>query len=352
MEERWTPIERWVPVKGADLYEVSNLGRVRYKSTSHIRPSMLVKQYVKMHRDYITPQLTVTLRVEEKHYYRAYHVARVVLESFTNESHRYIIFKDDNYLNCALSNLAWSDDNVCAWNSKCRRDKHIEIILRYCRGESSEELSKCFNVAVNTINALLRGRSVFHRRTNKTQRVYTSGSSSKCAIFTNKDVTHIRELYFDEGLIVTDIARMYNVATGNITYVLAGLAYDIEPDTPIRFIQNKWSNVPLTQLVSHKMTSFIRTMYRKGMSPLGLTKKTHVSQGILQRVLFTNEIPFEKGDSVEKLITDHNSQQRSYRTPFTKEELEHVRADIATHEYTLEQLMEKYNVTYFESREL
>lgn len=344
--------ERWVPVKGVDLCEVSNLGRVRYKSTSHIRPSMLIRQYVKMHRDYITPQLTVALRLEEKHYYRKYHVARVVLESFTNESHRYIIFKDDNYLNCALSNLAWSDDNVRAWNSKSRRDKHIEIILRYCRGESSEELSKCFNISVNSINALLRGRSAFHHRTNKTQRVYTSGSSAKCTIFTNKDVTRIRELYFDEGVIVTDIARMYNVATSNITYVLAGLAYDIEPDTPIRFIQNKWSNVPLTQLVSQKTISFIRKMYRKGMSPLGLVKKTHVSQGILQRVLFTDEIPFEKGDSVKKLITDHNSQQRSHRTPFTKEELEHVRADIATHKYTLEQLMEKYNVTYFESREV
>ena len=344
--------ERWVPVKDVDLYEVSNLGRVRYKSTSHAHPSMLVRQYVKTHRGNITPQLTVALRVEEKQYYRTYHVARVVLESFTNESHRYIIFKDDNCLNCALSNLAWSDDAADAWNSKCHRDKHIEIILRYCRGESSEELSKCFNVTVHTINALLRGRRVFHRRTNKVQRVYTSGSSAKRSNFTNKDVTRIRELYFDAGVMVTDIAKMYSVATGNITYVLAGLAYDIEPDTPIRFIQNKWSNVPLTQLISHQMTSFIRTMYRKGMSALGLAKKTRVSQGILQRVLFTNEIPFEKGDSVEKLITDHNSQQRSYRTQFTKEELEHVREDIATHKYTLEQLMEKYNVTYFESREV
>lgn len=341
--------ERWTPVKGFDLYEVSNLGRIRYKSTSPTHPSKLIKQCERKKKGYVNSQWTCALRLKGK-YYRIRHVARLVLESFTNERHKYIIFKDGDRFNCTLSNLAWSDDKAYAWSSMCRRDEHIEIILRYCRGESTKELAEYFNTTISPINCLVRGDNAFHHRKDRKQYVYDNGTAAPLTIFTDTDVKRIRKLHFCDGFTAADIAKMYSATIVSVISVLAGLTYDIEPDTPIRFIRNRWSDIPLSRLVSHETASFIRTMYRKGVSPIGLQQRMKIPKGTFQRVIFTNEIPFEEGDSVEKLISDHNSQVRSKRTPFTKEELERVREDIATHKYTLEQLMEKYNVTYFESR--
>lgn len=116
-----TKIEIWKPVKGfEEIYEVSNLGRVRCIS-NHV---------AKYRRGYIKSQcpqsngkyMTVSLWDREKNMSRPYRVHRLVAEAFipNPENKEQVNHKDKNTFNNNVDNLEWvtcSENHRHAYNN-------------------------------------------------------------------------------------------------------------------------------------------------------------------------------------------------------------------------------------------
>jgi DNA-directed RNA polymerase subunit RPC12/RpoP len=115
--------EIWKPIKGyEDLYEVSNLGRVKRLDSNII---------LKYNKD-IKNKLKVCLCKQGKITYKV--VSRIVVESFLGLSYKHFIkFKDSNSSNVKLNNL---DTNNIRYCSDCGKELFLinkeRIKCDYC----------------------------------------------------------------------------------------------------------------------------------------------------------------------------------------------------------------------------
>jgi len=336
--------ERWVSIEGFSKYEVSELGRVRRhrKKGDRILPQ---------HKNHNCLSMFVNM-VNDKGEWKTAPVARLVLRHFVGGDGLYVRYKDYDHSNCQLSNLSWSNDPSDSGMTMISRSRDIEIYLRYHRGESMKSLAEEFNIGLSGVNGIiLKQRACFEGKEGTKLHVKQSGVDHQSSIFTNEDVRRIRSLYFDHGYSVTVISTLMNVNASSVTHLLGGITYDITPDTPIRFLKSPKAHIPLTKLVSEDTVIRIRDSYRRGARISSIIHWVDIGNfSVFQRVLFTDEVPFSNGDSVHKLIEEHNSQLTRNRVPFTKEELMLLREDIASNKYSLRELMKKWNVIEYGSR--
>lgn len=336
--------ERWVSIEGFSKYEVSNLGRVRRhrKKGDRILPQ---------HKHHNCLSMFVNM-VNDKGEWKTAPVSRLVLRHFVGSDGLYVRYKDYDHSNCQLSNLSWSNDPSDSGMTMVSRFKDIEIYLRYHKGESMKSLAEEFDIGLSGVNGIiLKQRACFEGKEGTKLHVKQSGVDHQSSIFTNEDVRRIRSLYFDHGYSVTDISTLMNVNAPTVSHLLGGITYDITPDTPIRFLKSPNAHIPLTKLVSEDTVIKIRNAYRRGARISSIIHWVDIGNySVLQRALFTDEVPFSNGDSVRKLIEEHNSQLTHNRVPFTKEELMLLREDIASNKYSLRELMKKWNVIEYGSR--
>lgn len=336
--------EVWKPIEGFSKYEVSDLGRVKrhYKKGDKILPHHTHKEHLSVFVN----------MVNDEGVWRAVPVARLVLRHFVGGDGLYIRYKDYDHSNCRLSNISWSNDPSDSGSTMVSRFKDIEVYLRYHRGESILSLAAEFKLGRSGINGIiLKQRACFGGSKHSKLKVQKTGVDRHLTIFTNEDVRRVRSLYFDQGYSVLAISKLTNVNTSSITHVLGGITYDITPDTPIRFLKSPNAHIPLTKLVSVETAIKIRNAYRRGSRISSIIHWVEIGNySVLQRILFTDEIPFSNGESVRKLIEAHNSQLSRNRVPFTKEELVLLREDIKSNKYSLQELMEKWNVVEYGCR--
>lgn len=333
--------ELWKVVDGFSNYEVSTLGRVR-------KGSMILKQHIVSASGCCAVNMrTTTGRLTAKG------VARLVLTTFVGPG-KHVYYKDGDYTNCKLSNLEWAPMVKLRHSQKRLEQIHksMEIYLRYHHGETISELTKEFGFSRSNVRSIvIRHRPSISEKQGSNLCVRDVSGKSLRTLFTDQEVDEIRALYFLEGYTVSDIAAMKSVSRHLISNILGGLVYNITPDTPIRFIESHMSKIPLTHLVSVDKINRIRNAYRRGVRINTIMAREHIGgDSTMQRILFTDEVPFPEGDSVRKLIQTHHDQLSCNRIPFTKEELILLRKDIATNQYSLEELMEKWNVIEYESR--
>ena len=333
--------ELWKVVDEFSNYEVSTLGRVR-------KGSMILKQHIVSASGCCAVNMrTTTGRLTAKG------VARLVLTTFVGPG-KHVYYKDGDYTNCKLSNLEWAPMVKLRHSQKRLEQIHksMEIYLRYHRGETINDLAKEFGFSRSNIRSIvIRHRPSISEKQGGNLCVRDVSGKSLRTLFTDQEVDEIRALYFLEGYTVSDIAATKSVSRHLISNILGGLVYNITPDTPIRFIESYMSKIPLTHLVSVDKINKIRNAYRRGVRINTIMAREHIgSDSTMQRILFTDEVPFPEGDSVRKLIQSHYDQLSCNRIPFTKEELMLLRTDIASNQYSLEELMEKWNVIEYESR--
>ena len=332
--------ERWVPVEGFSNYEVSTLGRVR-------KGEQILKYRILSSGCCAVNMITTTGMPTSRA------VARLVLTTFVGPG-KHVYYKDGDYTNCKLSNLEWAPMVKLRHSQKRLEQIHksMEIYLRYHRGETINDLAKEFGFSRSNIRSIvIRHRPSISEKQGGNLCVRDVSGKSLRTLFTDQEVDEIRALYFLEGYTVSDIAATKSVSRHLISNILGGLVYNITPDTPIRFIESYMSKIPLTHLVSVDKINKIRNAYRRGVRINTIMAREHIgSDSTMQRILFTDEVPFPEGDSVRKLIQSHYDQLSCNRIPFTKEELMLLRTDIASNQYSLEELMEKWNVIEYESR--
>ena len=333
--------ELWKVVGGFSNYEVSTLGRVR-------KGSIILKQHIVS----ASGCCAVNMRTTDGRL-TAKGVARLVLTTFVGPG-KHVYYKDGDYTNCKLSNLEWAPMVKLRHSQKRLEQIHksMEIYLRYHRGETINDLAKEFGFSRSNVRSIvIRHRPSISEKQGGNLCVRDVSGKSLRTLFTDQEVDEIRALYFLEGYTVSDIAAMKSVSRHLISNILGGLVYNITPDTPIRFIESHMSKIPLTHLVSVDKINRIRNAYRRGVRINTIMAREHIGgDSTMQRILFTDEVPFPEGDSVRKLIQTHHDQLSCNRIPFTKEELMLLRKDIASNQYSLEELMEKWNVIEYESR--
>lgn len=332
--------ERWVVVKGFQDYEVSDLGRIRKGG-----------RVLKQHTQNSLGSRYVNLMARTGNWSR-WLVARLVLKAFTKGTGKYIRYKDGDHTNCRLSNLCWSNDGSDSGRASCSRARSIEIYLRFHRGETISSLSKEFGIGISAIAGIVSKKRVSLAETTIGKLVVRGvGAACHQADFTEDGIKVIRSLYFDHGYTVKEISDLRNTDSTVITCILGGITYTITPDTPIRFLKSIKSDVPLLQLLSHDKIDRIRTAYRNGVCITTIMRREKIGNySVMQRALFTAEVPFINGESVRKLIEAHNTQLPCNRTPFTKEEIALLRDDIKSNKYTLGELVKKWGVTEYKSR--
>lgn len=334
--------ERWVPIEGFSNYEVSTLGRVR-------KGEQILKYRILSSGCCAVNMITTTGMPTSRA------VARLVLTTFVGPG-KHVYYKDGDYTNCKLSNLEWASIAKLRHTQKQFDQiyKAMEIYLRYHRGESIGDLAKEFKCSKSNVCKIIAKRMAgLGVEQGGSLSVRDVSGKSLCTLFTDHEVDEIRDLYFLEGYTVSNIAAMKGVSRHLISNVLGGLVYNITPDTPIRFIESYLSKIPLVHLISVDKINKIRNSYRRGVRINTIMARECIgSDSTMQRILFTDEVPFPEGDSVRKLIQSHHDQLSCNRIPFTKEELISLRKDIATNQYSLEELMEKWNVVEYISRNL
>lgn len=332
--------ERWATVTGFPQYEVSDLGRVQ-------KDGHVLKQYSQNSLG----SRYVNLMSTKGNWTRAL-VARLVLKSFTKGTGRYIRYKDGDHTNCHLSNLCWSNDGADSGRASCSKARSTEIYLRFHRGESISDLSREFGIGVSGITGIVLKNRVSIAKTAIGKLVVRKvGEACYQAYFTEAEIAEIRSLYFDQGYTVIEISRLKNCDSTVVACILGGITYTITPDTPIRFLKSVKSDIPLSNLLSLDKINRMRTAYRNGVCITTIMRREKVTNySVMQRALFTTEVPFADGESVRTLIETHNIQLPCNRTPFTEEELVLLREDIRSNKYTLDELVKKWDITEYTSR--
>lgn len=141
--------ERWKPIPGWSLYEVSSIGRVRKKKHQG-RQRLVLSSLVSVRKD-SDGYLTVTLFRWENDKYKivGYRVARLILAAFRRlpkkgEVSRHL--DDDNAFNC-LCNLAWGTNKQNAQDAvrNCRRPVGSEIKVAKLTESKVAEARLLFN---------------------------------------------------------------------------------------------------------------------------------------------------------------------------------------------------------------
>ena len=134
--EKWLPVKEW-----EDIYEVSDLGRVRrlpfYGVTKsgkkHFYKGLILKQEIK-------GRCFITLRQQDKQ--ERFCVAKLVLKTFYNtESINNYKWIDNNNKNNKLSNLCIIDENVKTCKN-CNKDKLLDNFYIY-DGKTSTYCKNC-----------------------------------------------------------------------------------------------------------------------------------------------------------------------------------------------------------------
>ena len=137
--------EYWKPCPGFEsTYEASTNGRVRRRDGKMMKFGKTpggVKSYI--------------LTRDGKQYFR--HAARLVMEAFTTERKRFVVYHDADRMNATLNNLRWS-------NAANIHKKHYALKLTHKKanhiltsGMSYKELMFLYGVSKSTIQKIKQG---------------------------------------------------------------------------------------------------------------------------------------------------------------------------------------------------
>lgn len=228
-------MEIWKPVVGWEkYYEVSNLGRVRSlirmsrvsSANSGVRKMGGVIRKLSGHKG---GYKSVSLTAEGRRKLCIVH--RLVLEAFIGKSENKLFTRhlNGNPADNRLENLKWGSH----LENMADRKKHgnyptceshpnasltnAEALYIYNSNLSGEELAKKFNVKTSRVSAVRQG--VTYKEVTGGVPLPRHKTFRKTDKIKDSDLKNIEKL-IDDGLMIKDIASLYNTASGSITYAI------------------------------------------------------------------------------------------------------------------------------------
>lgn len=358
--------EYWKDVKGYEgIYEASTTGHVR------IKPGANSPEYVKK-RGFVIPDLKyftdkhnrlkcVFVKRDGSRHLTSPHrlVAWTFLPNPANL--REVNHIDGNPQNNDVSNLEWvsSSENKhhavrmglmlsgeAHPQAKLTNDQVTELKIRVLSGEHIKDLAEEFNVQGSLISTAVN--ETYYRTTSDKaidiDRYRDKHYNSNHSKLNRDQVKEIRRLYGKEKWKIWKLAEYFNVDRHTISNALDGITYPLDPDDPVRNVRGTRKTVKIRDVLSKDEVYYIRDMYKLGWTYNTLSAKMHKSEAMIYRCITTDEVPYRKGESAKTLKAAHDAADRNNRTPLTKEELQDLRAKIATHKYTTDELMVMFGI--------
>lgn len=358
--------EYWKDVKGYEgIYEASTTGHVR------IKPGANSPEYVKK-RGFVIPDLKyftdkhnrlkcVFVKRDGSRHLTSPHrlVAWTFLPNPANL--REVNHIDGNPQNNDVSNLEWvsSSENKhhavrmglmlsgeAHPQAKLTNDQVTELKIRVLTGEHIKDLAEEFNVQGSLISTAVN--ETYYRTTSDKaidiDRYRDKHYNSNHSKLNRDQVKEIRRLYGKEKWKIWKLAEYFNVDRHTISNALDGITYPLDPDDPVRNVRGTRKTVKIRDVLSKDEVYYIRDMYKLGWTYNTLSAKMHKSEAMIYRCITTDEVPYRKGESARTLKAAHDAADRNNRTPLTKEELQDLRAKIATHKYTTDELMVVFGI--------
>jgi DNA gyrase subunit B/topoisomerase-4 subunit B len=358
--------EYWKDVKGYEgIYEASTTGHVR------IKPGANSPEYVKK-RGFVIPDLKyftdkhnrlkcVFVKRDGSRHLTSPHrlVAWTFLPNPANL--REVNHIDGNPQNNDVSNLEWvsSSENKhhavrmglmlsgeAHPQAKLTNDQVTELKIRVLSGEHIKDLAEEFNVQGSLISTAVN--ETYYRTTSDKaidiDRYRDKHYNSNHSKLNRDQVKEIRRLYGKEKWKIWKLAEYFNVDRHTISNALDGITYPLDPGDPVRNVRGTRKTVKIRDVLSKDEVYYIRDMYKLGWTYNTLSAKMHKSEAMIYRCITTDEVPYRKGESAKTLKAAHDAADRNNRTPLTKEELQDLRAKIATHKYTTDELMVMFGI--------
>lgn len=358
--------EYWKDVKGYEgIYEASTTGHVR------IKPGANSPEYVKK-RGFVIPDLKyftdkhnrlkcVFVKRDGSRHLTSPHrlVAWTFLPNPANL--REVNHIDGNPQNNDVSNLEWvsSSENKhhavrmglmlsgeAHPQAKLTNDQVTELKIRVLSGEHIKDLAEEFNVQGSLISTAVN--ETYYRTTSDKaidiDRYRDKHYNSNHSKLNRDQVKEIRRLYGKEKWKIWKLAEYFNVDRHTISNALDGITYPLDPGDPVRNVRGTRKTVKIRDVLSKDEVYYIRDMYKLGWTYNTLSAKMHKSEAMIYRCITTGEVPYRKGESAKTLKAAHDAADRNNRTPLTKEELQDLRAKIATHKYTTDELMVMFGI--------
>lgn len=358
--------EYWKDVKGYEgIYEASTTGHVR------IKPGANSPEYVKK-RGFVIPDLKyftdkhnrlkcVFVKRDGSRHLTSPHrlVAWTFLPNPANL--REVNHIDGNPQNNDVSNLEWvsSSENKhhavrmglmlsgeAHPQAKLTNGQVTELKIRVLTGEHIKDLAEEFNVQGSLISTAVN--ETYYRTTSDKaidiDRYRDKHYNSNHSKLNRDQVKEIRRLYGKEKWKIWKLAEYFNVDRHTISNALDGITYPLDPDDPVRNVRGTRKTVKIRDVLSKDEVYYIRDMYKLGWTYNTLSAKMHKSEAMIYRCITTDEVPYRKGESARTLKAAHDAADRNNRTPLTKEELQDLRAKIATHKYTTDELMVVFGI--------
>lgn len=230
--------------------------------------------------------------------------------------------------------------------AKLTNDQVTELKIRVLTGEHIKDLAEEFNVQGSLISTAVN--ETYYRTTSDKaidiDRYRDKHYNSNHSKLNRDQVKEIRRLYGKEKWKIWKLAEYFNVDRHTISNALDGITYPLDPDDPVRNVRGTRKTVKVRDVLSKDEVYYIRDMYKLGWTYNTLSAKMHKSEAMIYRCITTDEVPYRKGESARTLKAAHDAADRNNRTPLTKEELQDLRAKIATHKYTTDELMVVFGI--------
>lgn len=230
--------------------------------------------------------------------------------------------------------------------AKLTNDQVTELKIRVLSGEHIKDLAEEFNVQGSLISTAVN--ETYYRTTSDKaidiDRYRDKHYNSNHSKLNRDQVKEIRRLYGKEKWKIWKLAEYFNVDRHTISNALDGITYPLDPDDPVRNVRGTRKTVKIRDVLSKDEVYYIRDMYKLGWTYNTLSAKMHKSEAMIYRCITTDEVPYRKGESAKTLKAAHDAADRNNRTPLTKEELQDLRAKIATHKYTTDELMVMFGI--------
>lgn len=230
--------------------------------------------------------------------------------------------------------------------AKLTNDQVTELKIRVLSGEHIKDLAEEFNVQGSLISTAVN--ETYYRTTSDKaidiDRYRDKHYNSNHSKLNRDQVKEIRRLYGKEKWKIWKLAEYFNVDRHTISNALDGITYPLDPGDPVRNVRGTRKTVKIRDVLSKDEVYYIRDMYKLGWTYNTLSAKMHKSEAMIYRCITTDEVPYRKGESAKTLKAAHDAADRNNRTPLTKEELQDLRAKIATHKYTTDELMVMFGI--------
>lgn len=230
--------------------------------------------------------------------------------------------------------------------AKLTNDQVTELKIRVLSGEHIKDLAEEFNVQGSLISTAVN--ETYYRTTSDKaidiDRYCDKHYNSNHSKLNRDQVKEIRRLYGKEKWKIWKLAEYFNVDRHTISNALDGITYPLDPGDPVRNVRGTRKTVKIRDVLSKDEVYYIRDMYKLGWTYNTLSAKMHKSEAMIYRCITTDEVPYRKGESAKTLKAAHDAADRNNRTPLTKEELQDLRAKIATHKYTTDELMVMFGI--------